>query len=247
MEWELILLFGVTAFFYSSVGFGGGSTYLALLALYNWPFESLRISALILNISVVSGNLIRYQRNNLIPWKTSLLLVLFSMPMAFVGGVIELGESVFFILLAIALLLAGIGILFRSITVVEINRERKLPPVVAGISGGAIGLLSGLVGIGGGVFLSPALYYSRRFKIKQISAICSLFILLNSISGLMGNSIRNNGFGELNSLLPLLIAVVIGGQIGNFIAVERASPKIIGLLTAILIIFVGLRILYKEF
>jgi len=222
----LIPIFFIIAVLYSSAGFGGGSSYLAVLSLSSLPFEEFRMIALLCNIAVVTGSVWIFHKSGLIQLKRILPLVLLSIPFAFIGGRLKLSEDLFFILLAVTLLVAGIMMLW-----LKDAPAKKLPTRANGIIGGAIGLLSGMVGIGGGIFLSPTLNLSRWADAKVIAATTALFILVNSIAGLTGQ-IVSNGFNlDLKMVSVLIASVILGGQIG-----ARVS----------LIIIVAIRLLWQH-
>ena len=244
---SLILFFAVTAFLYASVGFGGGSTYTALLVLSKTDYSLIPIIALSCNIAVVSGNTIRYSRNDLVPWSKLWPFLLTSVPMAWIGGRIEVTETLFVGLLAVALFLAGIR-LFRQVKTENVADAATLPTLNAMCIGGGIGLYSGIVGIGGGIFLAPILYALNWGRAKTISAACSVFILLNSASGFLGQFIKLSDANKVMDALnywPLLIAVIIGGCIGNYIGVTRLSQSWVQKLTGILILFVACRLTFE--
>ena len=235
--------FLVTALLYASVGFGGGSTYSALLALTGFDYRLLPILSLACNIVVVAGSSIRFGRAGVTPWKGALLLTGLAAPAAFLGGLTPVREDAFFLLLGTSLILAGV-LLFvprRSGEGSAAKAARYVP--LAAIP---LGYLSGLVGIGGGIFLAPLLHLVRWNSAKAVAATASLFILVNSLFGLAGQLLKN-GPDRLEEAiatgLPLLIAVVIGGQIGSLLALRVFPESTIRALTAALTIFVGGRLL----
>lgn len=247
-HFEIILFFFFIALLYSSVGFGGGSSYLAVLALYGLDYNLLRITALLCNIIVVSGGVYWFWKRGHLKWKKIIPLVAMSVPLAFVGGRMQLTEEFFFILLGIALCLSGLMVFLiktKSDTE-EASTSRYGQTANAGLGGG-IGLLSGMVGIGGGIFLAPVLHLMKWDKAKVIAATASFFILVNSMAGISGQLSR--GIPDLNWRLIgfLLIAVFIGGQIGSRIGTGFLTNLIVRRLTAVLIFAVGLRILFKYF
>ena len=246
MHWELVILFFAVALVYSSVGFGGGSSYLALLTIFGIQFESLRLIALLCNIAVVSGSTWLYYKNNLLVWPKLWPLVLLSIPAAFVGGSMKLSEAVFFIILGITLCLAALAMWFTSHSGTQEKITSSSSSAQNALMGGGIGFLSGLVGIGGGIFLSPLLYLTHWDRAKVISATASFFILVNSISGIIGQWI-NNPPKDLNStfVLSLLASVIVGGQIGVRTSLIKFNPLILRRLTAVLILYVGVRIIWK--
>ena len=244
----LSILFFVTAILYASVGFGGGSTYLALLLIWEVPYYIFPVIALVCNIFVVSGNCFNYIRaGNL---KTSLLIpyLISSIPLAFIGGSIEIDKSFFEILLFIVLTIAGTLLLFNFKSY-EDNEENynKIPLIISFMIGGLLGFVSGVVGIGGGIFLSPILFLFKAGKPKHIITSASVFILINSIFGLLGQLTKNDVFIEVSNYWYLLFAVIIGGQIGNFLNLKIFSSRILALITSGLVLFVATRIGIKLF
>ena len=244
----LSILFFVTAILYASVGFGGGSTYLALLLIWEVPYYIFPVIAWVCNIFVVSGNCFNYIRaGNL---KTSLLIpyLISSIPLAFIGGSIEIDKSFFEILLFIVLTIAGTLLLFNFKSY-EDNKENynKIPLIISFMIGGLLGFVSGVVGIGGGIFLSPILFLFKAGKPKHIITSASVFILINSIFGLLGQLTKNDVFIEVSNYWYLLFAVIIGGQIGNFLNLKIFSSRILALITSGLVLFVATRIGIKLF
>ena len=194
----LSFLFFLTAILYSSVGFGGGSTYLALLLIWGIPYQVFPIIALCCNIIVVSGNCLNYIKAGNINIKLLTPFLTSSIPLAFIGGSLQLDKNFFEILLFIVLTLAGLSLLlkFRSFDESkEVNNN--IPKMISVLIGGSIGFVSGVVGIGGGIFLSPVLLLIRAGKTRHIATTASLFILINSISGLAGQSTKGFIFNEI--------------------------------------------------
>ena len=239
----LIFLFFITAIFYSSVGFGGGSTYLALLLIWNVPYYIFPIIALFCNIIVVSGNCFNYIRAGNLNLKLLTPYLVGSIPMAFIGGSLPIEKQIFEILLFLVLTVAGAFLLinFKSYDDKKEN-YKKIPLAVSTLIGGVLGFISGIVGIGGGIFLSPILFLLRAGKPKNIITSASLFILINSAFGIAGQLTKNFVLNEIQNYLYLLIAVFIGGQIGNFLNLKIFPTRILVLLTAGLVLFVAIRI-----
>ena len=187
-HYEIIFFFLIIAFVYASVGFGGGSSYLAILALYALPFKEIRLIALLCNIIVVTGGTIIFIRNKQTDWKKIIPVVLISVPLAFAGARLKISQDTFFIILGCSLLVAAILLWIKTKpTMAEtVNPDGKYHYIQDGFLGGAIGFLSGMVGIGGGIFLSPLLNLLKWDTAKKIAATASVFILANSISGIAG-------------------------------------------------------------
>ena len=178
----LSFLFFLTAILYSSVGFGGGSTYLALLLIWDVPYQVFPIIALCCNIIVVSGNCFNYIRAGNINIKLLIPFLISSIPLAFIGGSLQLDKSFFEILLFTVLTLAGLSLLLRFRSFDESKEiKNNIPKIISVIIGGSIGFVSGVVGIGGGIFLSPILLLIRAGKTKHIATTASLFILINQV------------------------------------------------------------------
>ena len=238
----LSVLFFVTAILYSSVGFGGGSTYLALLLIWNIPYYIFPVIALCCNIIVVSGNCFNYVKaGNL---NTNLLFpyLIGSIPLAFFGGSLQIGQDFFEILLFLVLIFAGFLLLFKFKSYDDRNETfRKIPKIISIIIGGILGFISGIVGIGGGIFLSPILFLIKAGKPKHIATTASIFILINSISGISGQLTKNLVLNEILNYWFIFLIVFIGGQIGNFLNLKIFPSRLLALVTAWLVIFVAAR------
>jgi uncharacterized membrane protein YfcA len=240
----LILAFFVTALLYAAVGFGGGSTYAALLALSGMDYRLLPSIALACNIVVVAGSTLRFGRAKVTPWRGALLLTAIAAPAAFLGGLTPIDREAFMMLLGASLLLTGATMLVPVPSAQEGKPHQlaKFMPFAAA----PLGYIAGLVGIGGGIFLAPLLHLTRWRDARAIAATASLFILINSLFGLVGQILKNGPdmFGQvIPGGLALLIAVAIGGQIGSLMALKFLPQRIIRWLTAALVIFVGVRLL----
>ena len=222
--------------------FGGGSTYLALLLLWGIPYTIFPLIALACNIIVVSGNSFNYIRAGNFNLKLLLPYLFGSIPFAFIGGSIQIEKELFEILLFFVLSIAGILLLinFKSYGN-DSSSYKTLPLYFSFIIGAILGFVSGIVGIGGGIFLGPILYLFRAANPKHITTAVSLFILINSISGIVGQLTKNQSLIEVKEYFYLLLAVFIGGQVGNFLNLKLFSTKILALITSILVIFVAIR------
>jgi len=244
----LPILFFVTAILYSSVGFGGGSTYLALLLIWGVPYNIFPLIALSCNIIVVSGNCFNYIRAGNLNIKLLFPYLIGSIPMAYIGGSINVEKNFFEILLFFILVVAGFLLLlnFKSYDHQE-NNQKKIPLLMSILIGGILGLISGVVGIGGGIFLSPILFLIKAGEPKHIISTASLFILINSISGIIGQLTKTIDINELQNYWILLFVVLIGGQIGNFLSLKIFPARLLALVTACLILFVAIRMGLKLF
>ena len=244
----LSFLFFLTAILYSSVGFGGGSTYLALLLIWDVPFQVFPIMALCCNIIVVSGNCFNYIKAGNINIKLLAPFLISSIPFAFIGGSFQLNKSFFEILLFAVLTLAGLSLLlkFRSFDE-KVEVYKKIPKIISVSIGASIGFISGVVGIGGGIFLSPILLLFKAESAKNITTAASLFILVNSISGLVGHFTKSSLVTEVYNYWPLFILVLLGGQLGNFLNLKIFPARMLALITSVLVLFVALRMGLKLF
>ena len=238
----LTIFFFITAILYSSIGFGGGSTYLALMLIWDIPFYIFPIIALICNIIVVTGNSINFLRTKSINLNLIIPYLIGSVPFAFFGASISIDKNLFEILLFFILLIAGIFLLLESKSFNKDNIViRPVSKVISIFIGSIIGFLSGLVGIGGGIFLSPILFLLKAGYPKHITSAASIFILINSIFGVAGQLTKDIVLNEFLNYWPLFFAVLIGGQIGSFLNLKFLSNKMLALLTSLLVIFVATR------
>ena len=244
----LSILFFITAILYSSVGFGGGSTYLALLLVWDIPYYIFPIIALLCNIIVVSGNSFNYIRSGNHNFKLLIPFLIGSVPLAFVGGTLKIEKDIFEILLFFVLLIAGILLLINNKSYENNNLiTKKINITISLFIGSVLGLISGIVGIGGGIFLSPILFLLKAEKPKIIVTTASLFILVNSISGIFGQLTKDNILIELMNYLPLFICVFVGGLLGNYLNLKIFTSRMLAITTSLLVIFVSIRMGIKVF
>ena len=243
----LSILFFVTAILYSSVGFGGGSTYLALLLIWEIPYYIFPVIALFCNIIVVTGNSINYIRAGNHNFKLLIPFLIGSIPLAFFGGTLKIDKEIFEILLFIILTIAGLLLLINNKSYEKEFVIKKINFLISVFIGSILGLVSGLVGIGGGIFLSPILFLLKADKPKNIVTTASLFILINSISGIIGQLTKDNVLNEFFLYWPLFLAVLIGGLFGNFLNLKIFSNRALAFITSILVIFVACRMGFKIF
>ena len=244
----LSLFFFITAILYSSVGFGGGSTYLALLLIWNLPYYIFPIIALICNIIVVSSNSFNYIRAGNYNFNLLIPFLLGSVPMAFIGGTLKLEKEIFEILLFFVLSVAGFLLLINNKTydqkIIEIKR---LNTFISLSIGSILGFISGVVGIGGGIFLSPILFLLKADKPKVIATTSSVFILINSISGILGQMTKEIVLNEIINYWILFLSVFIGGLIGNYLNLKIFSNRLLAFITSLLVIFVAIRMGFRIF
>ena len=244
----LSISFFVTAILYASVGFGGGSTYLALLLILDVPYYIFPVIALICNIFVVSGNSFNYIRAGNLNLKLLIPYLIGSMPLAYIGGSLEIDKNLFEFFLFLVLTFAGTMLLINFKSYDDENATYKdIPMIISILIGGILGFVSGVVGIGGGIFLSPILFLIKAGKPKHIVTAASLFILINSISGVIGQLTKNIVLIEVSNYWYLFLTVMIGGHIGNFLNLKIFPTRILALVTAALVLFVAIRIGVKLF
>jgi len=244
----LSILFFITAILYSSVGFGGGSTYLALLLIWDIPYYIFPIIALLCNIIVVSGNSFNYIRAGNHNFKLLIPFLIGSVPFAFFGGTLKIEKEVFEILLFLVLLIAGILLLINNKSYKNDSLViKKLSFIISFLIGSLLGLISGIVGIGGGIFLSPILFLLKAEKPKIIVTTASLFILINSISGIMGQLTKDDILIEVQNYSSLFICVFVGGLLGNYLNLKIFTSRTLAILTSLLVIFVSFRMGLKIF
>jgi len=242
----LSTFFFITAILYSSVGFGGGSTYLALMLIFDIPYYIFPIIALFCNIIVVSGNSINYIRSGNLNLKLLTPYLVGSIPFTILGASISIEKEIFEILLFFILFIAGIFLLIGSKSFNKDQIKIKQIPKILSISiGSVIGFISGIVGIGGGIFLSPLLFLMKAGYPKHIATTASLFILINSIFGVAGQLTKNIVFNEFLNYWPLFLIVLMGGQVGNFLNIKFLTNKTLALITSLLVIFVAARMGFR--
>ena len=244
----LAIAFFVTALLYASVGFGGGSTYTALLTLGGVGYTILPVISLLCNVVVVTGGSIRFARAGQVDWRRVIPLVLVSAPLAWLGGLTPISQQSFTLLLAASLLVAGLLLLFQSE-----HSDLRAPGAPRAvwfdlIAGGGAGYLAGLVGIGGGIFLAPVLHLTRWGSARAIAATASIFILVNSVAGLAGQFMKLGTSGAVASLTPywpLAVAVLVGGQIGSLASARFLPQALVRRLTGVLILYVAGQLFWK--
>ena len=244
----LSILFLITAILYSSVGFGGGSTYLALLLIWDIPYYIFPLIALICNIIVVSGNSINYVRAGNHNFKLLIPFLIGSIPLSFIGGTLLINKEIFEILLFLVLSIAGLLLFINNKSYIDKNIiVKKLNSFFSILIGSVLGLISGIVGIGGGIFLSPILFLLKADKPKNIVTTASLFILVNSIFGVLGQLTKATLLNEILLYIPLFLVVLIGGLFGNYLNLKMFSTRLLALITSALVLFVSIRMGIKLF
>jgi uncharacterized protein len=236
----LLLIVGVlaVAFLYSSVGHAGASGYIAVMSLLGLAPAEIKSTALMLNILVASIAAIQFYRAGHFSWDLFWPFALLAVPAAFVGGYVHLPTRVFQVLVGIILLFSA----FRFLTTAQPDEVRANPRKPASLMIGAgLGLLAGLTGTGGGIFLTPLLLIKRWAKVKTAAAVSAVFILTNSMAGLLGNSIHSKG---LSLSIPLGIAAIIGGTSGSYLGSRRLPQAAIKRLLAVVLLIAGTKLIF---
>ena len=244
----IALAFIAVAFLYASVGFGGGSTYTAILIESGLSWELVPPVSLVCNLIVVTGGVYHYARAGHLNLRFALPLIAGSVPAAFAGGLLRLQEAMFLQVLGFALLAAGL--------LLVLDRRWPLARPAAGSSvplnlllGLVLGALAGITGIGGGIYLAPLLHMLRLAEARTVAATCSLFILVNSAAGLAGQLLKlRRDAAELldDGLLLLPLAVLVGGQLGSRVGALRLPAAPIRRLTGLVILMVAARLLWMN-
>ena len=236
----LALAVAVVAFLYSTVGHAGASGYIATMTLFGLAPAEIRPAALTLNILVSTLTTWQFWKAGHFSWKLFWPFALMATPLAFVGGRIHLPTHVFKTIVGVVLLLSAVRLLWKP-REDEVKREVS-KPVALGVGGG-LGLLAGLTGTGGGIFLTPVLLLMKWAKTKNAAAVSAAFILLNSISGLAGN-ISAAGSIPMHLVLPLSGAVLIGGGAGGYLGARRFNPAVIKVLLAVVLVIAGYKLIF---
>lgn len=240
----LAVLFFVVAFTYSSVGLGGGSSYTALMAIFGFNALTIPMISLSLNLivtSVGSFNFIRYKHARLrllVPFLVS------SIPMAYVGGALHISKEVFYWLLLASLIIVALRIYAWRNMVMTLTMNRWQKTVFSLAAGCVLGLVSGIVGIGGGIYLVPLIIIFGLGTEKEAAACGAIFIWLNSLSGLVSRFQYNAV--DMTDHIPLMAAVLAGGMLGSFMGSAKFAPKtmekILGLVIVVAIVFLARKV-----
>ena len=238
----LLLLLAIIAFLYSSVGHGGASGYLAVMTLLGVAPLMMKPSALIMNLAVSLFSFIGFQRAGFFRMKLFLPFALASIPMAFLGGTMTLSDSIYKKILAVCIILSIIRLLYQF----NRNNEPNRPiPVWAGVlSGGIIGLISGMIGIGGGIILSPLMLLMRWASLKEIAAVSALFIFVNSLAGLYGQMTKAGGIHLTDNLQWAVLATIIGGLFGSYFGSQKFNVPTLRYLLAVGLMIASVKLIF---
>ena len=235
----ICLAIALVAFLYSSVGHAGASGYIAVMTLFGLAPAVIKPSALVLNIIVASLTSWQFWRAGHFSWKLFAPFAVLSVPFAFLGGYVNLPTHLFKILVGIVLLFSAIRFMIET----KSEDEETTPPakIVAVSVGAGLGLLSGLTGTGGGIFLTPILLMKRWAKTKNAAAVSALFILVNSISGLSGNLSSTKELPLFT--LSFSVAALLGGACGSYLGSRQFSPTVIKKLLSAVLLIAGLKLM----
>ena len=235
----IILAIFIVAILYSSVGHGGASGYLAVMALLAVAPEITRPTALLLNVFVATIGSVQFYRAGYFSWRTFWPFAVTSIPFAFIGGMIKLPTSAYKIVLGGVLVLAALRLAWN----LKSDSESSPPNIwIALIIGAVIGLLSGLVGVGGGIFLTPILLLMNWSETKTAAGVSAMFILVNSISGLAGNYSQ---VVTLPSNVWFWIAAgVVGGIVGSTLGAKRFNSLTLRRVLAVVLLFAGAKLIF---
>lgn len=230
-------------------GFGGGSTYIALLAISGFPIGSIPIVALTCNLIVSTQGSLLLIRRGFAEWRILRPLLLASIPCAFLGGAWRLPESAFIVILAVALTLAGAAMVCQNIFEKRSEGQVRAPGIGSLLGVGVLlGFLAGMTGIGGGIYLAPVMHLMKWARAQTIAACTSMFIALNSMAGLIGQLTKGQDLLDSLPVLILLacpIAVLIGGRLGTFMLTDKLDKKRVRVVTASVILLVAFRLWMK--
>jgi len=236
-----LLLFFAIAALYSSVGHAGASGYLAVMALLSFAPETIKPTSLVLNIAVAGIASWRYLRAGCFDAKVFWPVALVALPMAFLGGMLQLPAQAFKGMAGVFLLASAVLMAWRAWVRPQAVEPRPMPRWTAALIGLPIGLFSGIIGVGGGIFLSPILIAGRWATLRHVSGIAALFILVNSIAGLIGQ--YSAGLVLEPFLSWWLLAVVAGGLVGSYLGVSRFGAQAILAALFLVLVTAGVKML----
>lgn len=231
-------LFFIVAFAYSSVGLGGGSSYTALMAILGFNTLTIPLLSLVLNLLVTTIGAFNFIRHKHARLKLISPFLITSIPMAYVGGALDLPKEMFYWLLLVSLLFVALRIYFWKNTSLTLNLSAKGQLFISFIVGALLGLIAGILGIGGGLYLVPLIILLGLGSAKEAAAAGVIFIWVNSLSGLVSR-LQYNAI-DLTNYIPLIIAVIAGGTLGSYVGAVKYSPKVMEkVLGVIILIAIG--------
>jgi uncharacterized protein len=238
VDFLIILLF--VSMLYSSVGHGGASGYLALMAIYGFAPETMKPSALILNLFVAGISFIQFYRKGHFNFRLLWPFAITSIPMAFLGGMIQLDAVIYKRVLGVLLIFAVLRLLGVFGNNNNVVKEAKLIPAL--LIGGAIGFFSGLIGIGGGIILSPVIMLLGWGDVKQTAAVSALFIWINSVAGLLG--MASIGLNISFDIIPYILTVIVGGTIGAYLGSFRWNYRLLSYFLSFVLALASIKLIF---
>ncbi len=238
----LSVLFFIVAFLYSSVGHGGASGYLAVFSLLAFAPKEMATTALLLNVIVATISFVTYFRTGFFSWRLTYPFLIGSVPLALLGGTLHISSYVYTLLLAIALLAAAARLIVKVESRVATDQAHTIPPLwMAILIGSAIGFISGVVGVGGGIFLSPLILFMGWSEPKRTSTISALFIVFNSVAGLIGRHVEDTLVWE--NYLPFMITAILGGFAGSWWGAKIISSSLLRKLLGVVLIIASIKLI----
>jgi hypothetical protein len=239
------LLFLIIATLYSSVGHAGASGYLAVMALLSFAPEAIKPSSLVLNIIVATIASEKFIRAGYFDKRIFTSFVIASIPFAFIGGYITVSPKYFKLIAGLFLIISALLLIFKTYIKPKHIEPTPMPTGYGLILGSIIGLFSGLIGVGGGIFLSPIIIMFNWTTVKKASGVAALFILCNSLSGLAGHFTALNKLDS--NIFYWIIAVMIGGLLGSYLGVLKFNNKVIIFCLFLVLMTAGLKFIFVDF
>ncbi len=238
-------LFLLVAMLYSSVGHAGASGYLAIMALLSFSPDIIKPTSLVLNVVVASIASFKFIKGGFFDKKIFVSFIITSVPMSFLGGYLSISPQYFKLFAGIFLVVSAVLLLARALIKNADTPYKSMPPYLGLILGAVIGLISGLIGVGGGIFLSPIIIMANWTSVKNASGIAALFILFNSLSGLAGHL---SAFSLISTNIGYwIVAVIIGGFVGSYLGTSKLSNKVIMTCLFFVLLTAGLKFILIDF
>ncbi|NOY47064.1 MAG: sulfite exporter TauE/SafE family protein [Chlorobi bacterium] len=238
--WLFLIILPIVAFLYASVGHGGASGYLALMALFSFAPEVMKPTALLLNLFVAGIAFYHYYKAGYFNFKLFLSFAIASVPLAFLGGMIEVDASIYKKVLAVLLIFAILKMLNIFGKETSLIKDIKLWQGL--VVGGVIGFFSGLIGIGGGIILTPIILLLHWGKMKEAAAVSALFIWVNSASGLVGQ--LTSGVSISSQSFVLVAVAIVGGFIGSYYGSKKINNKGLRYMLAFVLIIASVKLFF---